>query len=295
MAHLRPVILALLLAVAGPAAAIPSSAPAAQSPATTATVDNQVYEPANTSAVLTLGEDAEEMRAFVRPSLDVGTTLAVENDALNHRLGSDSFEAKISQLESDGDKRDLIFKYATQTQSRTEALEQREQNTRQGFRNGSIPASEHIRTLVRISEEAERLRIELSLIATYTNEVQFPLNEYLGNLDKRLLSLQNPIRDDMFEVMSGNSNLGQIYIEATENGFVQATIRNGVYIRTIYRSDHRELERGGDLNSTEQEEFLSNSYPWAMGVNNKGWGLNEVWDSSHYSYDVSHQHGEVHG
>lgn len=293
MVHLRPVILALLLALAAPVAAVPSSAPSAQD--SVATSDIRVYAPENTSAILTLGEDADETRAFVRPSLDLGTTLAIQKDAMNRRLSSDSFETQLSGFESESAKRDLIFKYATQTQSRTEALEQREQNARQGFRDGSLSALEYVRTLARINEEAERLRIELDLIEMYTKQIQFPLNEYLGILDKRLLSLQGPIRDDTVEVMNGKTSPNRIYVETAENGVVQATIRDGVYVRSIYRSDLRNLKTGGNLNSTKQEDFLSNSYPWAMGANNKGWGLNEIWDSSHYSYFVDHKHGEISG
>lgn len=148
MDHLRPIILALLLAVAGPAAAISSSAPSIQSSVTMATADNQVYEPANTSVVLTLGEDADETRAFVRPSLDVGTSLAVQHKEAESQLALGALASRYEQAETREERRDLLFKFATNIDTQRSEIQTEERLARQGYQNGSISGGEYLRTLV---------------------------------------------------------------------------------------------------------------------------------------------------
>lgn len=296
MAYLRPIILALLLAVAGPAAAIPSSAPSIQSSATMAAGDSQVYEPANTSAMMTLGEDADETRAFVQPGLDVGTTLAVEKDAVTRRIDRGTFEAQFAKLESEGDKRDLIFKYATHLQSRTETLEKRETNARRGVRNGSISAAEYVRTIARINEEASGLREEVNLIKSYTDEVEFPLNDYLGSLEKRLISLEGPVREELAGTIRGDVTTNRYYLSVADNGVVLAYLNHGTYYREIYRTDHRSIKDNSPFSSSEMRERTESFYPWARNDDNKkGMEWYPKDSAGYYTYDFQHPHGLISG
>lgn len=293
MVHPRPVILALLIAVAAPVAAVPSSAPMAQSSATTQVTDVQVYAPENTSAVLTLGEDAEETRAFVRPSLDVGTSIAIETDDVTRRLNQKSFETQFSRLESEGDKRDLIFKYATQLQTRTETLENQEQNVRRGVRNGSISAAEYVRTMARINQESNRLQGELGLIKSYTDRVQFPLNDYLGSLEKRLVSLEGPVQNETVWMLTGDSPSATVYIGTAGNGVVLSMIDEGVYTREVFRDDLREVNTDGRLSSDQAESIINQTYPWAYDQKNadEWWGGGNI--NGYHTYDLGYPHGRI--
>ena len=292
MDHLRPIILALLLAVAGPAAAIPSSSPSVQSSVTMATADNQVYEPANTSAMLTLGEDADETRAFVRPSLDVGTSLAIGRDGMARHIDRRTFEVQFAQLESKGDKRDIIFKYATQLQSRTETLEAREMNARRGVQNGSVSAVEYVQTIARINEESKRLQKELGLIKSYTDRVQFPLNDYLGSLEKRLISLEGPVRNEAVGMITGDSTSANMYVEVAEHGIILSTIDNGVYTREVYRTDLRKVSTDGRLTSDRAELVMNQTYPWAFEQRNLDrWRGGDI--KGYHTYELGYPHGRI--
>jgi hypothetical protein len=293
MVTLRPVILALLLALAAPAAAIPSSAPMAQSSATVATVDNQVYAPENTSAVLTLGEDADETRAFATTSLDLGTSLSIQKDEMDRRLVTRSFGEGFSQLDSRESKRDLLLRYWTELESRTTTLEKRERTARQGFRNGSVSADEYVRSLARINAEIDHLSTEIDTIKTYSDEVsQFTLTGFLASLEKRHVSLRGSVRDRTARTLFGDDSSIAVFVSAADNGVILSSINDGTYVREITRQDHRDIENGGQLSQSEGVDIAKSTYPWAA-QNSRRTSWSGPAGAGYHQYNIEHIHGDV--
>lgn len=296
MVHLRPIILALLLAVAGSAAAVPSSAPMAQS-STATTTDTQVYVPANTSSVLTLGEDADETRAFTRSSLDVGTTLDVEKTEMERRLTTQSSETAFSQVDSRAVKRDLLFQQATRIEDRVTALENRAQVARQSFRNGTMTAGEYVRTIVMIEAEARLLQAEVAAVEDRTRMVpQFTLTEYLSQFDKRLVSLRGPLRQDTVSSLSGADSPQRMYVSASADGVILSSIQDGVYEREVYRADHRTLDETAVYNVSQIRDRSKRLYPWAWEDGNyRGEGWNPTEEAGQMRFNLEHAHGVLNG
>lgn len=297
MAPLRSVILALLLAIAGPAAAVPSSAPSTLQSAPTA-ADVQVYEPANTSAMMTLGEDAEETRAFVQPSLDVGTSLHIQKQSMSYRLNSRSFERQFNQLDSRGDKRDLLLKFATEIDTKTLALESHEATARRGFRNGSISADEYLTTLFIVSAESKHIIQDIRAAENLASGVkEFSLSGYFGTYQKRLISLRGPVREGIGPIATGEMTVNRYYLSAAENGVVLASIKEGTYHREVYRVDHRKLESNNQYNSSAISNRRNQFYPWAApdSGNFKGSGLRPNAIGGYTSFDLEHTHGKISG
>lgn len=295
MVHPRPVILALLIAVAAPATVMAVSTPSPQSSMATAPTTVQVYAPENTSTVLTLGEDADETRAFVRPSLDLGTTLDVQKRSMDHQFSHDSFATQFEQADTRGDKRDLLIKFATEIDTQTLKLEAREKTARQGFRNGSISAAEYVQTLVLINAEAKYLQKKIEVAKEYANDVDdFTLSGYFGPYEKRLVSLQGPIREELASTFRGNAPAKRYYVSVADNGVILSYIENGIYHREILRLDHRELEGNEQFTGSAARDRSKKLYPWTWEEENGlEWTPNVM--GLFDKFTLFHNHGAVSG
>lgn len=293
MVSLRPIILALLLAVAAPAAAIPSSAPTTQSSAATLTADTQVYAPENTSAMLTLGEDADETRAFARPTLDVGTALAVQKDAMDSELSIRSLDAQFEGAETRGDRRDLLLKYATYIDTRRSELAAREKTARESFRNGSISGEVYVQKLVLIQARAQNLQQEIDRVRDYESEVsEFSLIGLLGPFEKQLLSYRGPVVDRATGSSFGTASPIRVYVSAAENGIVLSMIEDGSYVREAFREDLRNLDDEGQLTQEQAKRIVERTYPWATNNSfGSSWrGFNP--EGYHYR-ETEYEHGLI--
>lgn len=239
-----PALLVAFLVVAVPAAAAPvgTTAAAPSSP-----------------NMLELGQDRTS--DFVRPSTDVGATLAIGHREGTERLRREALTRRLDQVESAEERQRLLFLAATETKQRADTLRGEERAIRRAYLNRSIPANVFIKTLGVHAAEAAQLRLTMQQIGDLANEVE-GITVRRRILQTRLIGFNGPVRTRILHTIEGSNGGGRIHVIATANGTALSTFdKRGRYLRETYRSDRWTRDSVGETDLPGIVTVIQDVYP----------------------------------
>ena len=295
--RLAPVMLALLLALSPAAVAVQASAPATSASAVsptssveqTDTFHQTVTE--NTTAVLTLGSEPKRT-AFDSPSASLGSSLSAERSEVQTQLDTRSLDQQLQAASSSEQKQQLLTQFRYQIENRIISLKARERQAASEFSNGSISATEYVRTLGRIDAEAEEVRHAIRVLDKRVGSVSnFGMPGIDRTLNGKLATLEGPVRHRVSQLSQSRAAPTRIYAETTDTGVVLSMIVDGTYVREAVRLDARTPSAANSISLREAQNQIYQQYPWALNHTNGPTTIEQYRVANIYSVTMHHQHG----
>ncbi|WP_115864684.1 DUF7096 domain-containing protein [Halorussus litoreus] len=308
MRHI-PVMLALLLALSPGAvafqAAAPSASVAAESPPeasvaespsdVTSAARTDAVQPApngNTTNVMTLGTEPTRS-AFDSPTLALGESLATKHNDVRAQLSIDSLDEQLKNTDRTEQKKRILNRYRYRIENRIISLKASERQVATAFSNGTLSKTEYLYALGRIDAEAEDTHRKINALKERASTTDFAFDA--RSVKTKLVTLEGPVRDHVLDAMKGGQPSTKIYVATNDNGVVLAMLRNGEYVREVYRADNRDSSSNGQMSFEEAEnEVLGQQFPWVLDINNINGAQQRQYSSlSVLRFIYFHQHGEL--
>ena len=182
---------------------------------------------------------------FVVQTPNLANSIFIDKKIISSEFSKYIISEGISLANGGEEKREILFQAATEVEIESAEIIGRFREIRDRWKSGWIGSDEFIRELILISTEAEVLVDLLDYIEKEAENVpQMELRGRIRMLKEKLIPFEGPVRDHLIDVTKGESQIGSIYIAASQGGMVLATIKNGKYLREAYVWD-QESSSGG--------------------------------------------------
>jgi len=209
-----------------------------------------------TSSGIGLSEDGIRMVSighadrsdFVVQTPNLANSISIDRKIISSEFSKYIVSEGISLANGDEGKREILFQAATEVEIESAEIIGRFREIQDRWKSGWIGSDEFTRELILISTEAEALGDLLDHIEKEAENVpQMELRGRIMMLKEELIPFEGPVRGHLIDVTRGESQIGSIYIAASERGMVLATIKNGKYLREAYVWDQESLSGGISL------------------------------------------------
>ena len=185
---------------------------------------------------------------FVVQTPNLANSISIDRKIISSEFSKYIVSEGISLANEDDGKREILFQAATEVEIESAEIIGRFREIQDRWKSGWIGSDEFTRELILISTEAEALGDLLDHIEKEAENVpQMELRGRIMMLKEELIPFEGPVRDHLIDVTRGESQIGSIYIAASERGMVLATIKNGKYLRDAYVWDQESLSGGISL------------------------------------------------
>ena len=185
---------------------------------------------------------------FVVQTPNLANSISIDRKIISSEFSKYIVSEGISLANEDDGKREILFQAATEVEIESAEIIGRFREIQDRWKSGWIGSDEFTRELILISTEAEALGDLLDHIEKEAENVpQMELRGRIMMLKEELIPFEGPVRDHLIDVTRGESQIGSIYIAASERGMVLATIKNGKYLREAYVWDQESLSGGISL------------------------------------------------
>ena len=182
---------------------------------------------------------------FVVQTPNLANSIFIDRKIISSEFSKYIISEGISLANGGEEKREILFQAATEVEIESAEIIGRFREIQDRWKSGWIGSDEFIRELILISTEAEVLVDLLDYIEKEAENVpQMELRGRIRMLKEKLIPFEGPVRDHLIDVTKGESQIGSIYIAASQGGMVLATIKNGKYLREAYVWD-QESSSGG--------------------------------------------------
>lgn len=239
----RFTVIALVVLLAAPVQGLAVPAGPADAGATgtpPASAASSQADESNTTARLTLAGDVVTSRA--EPSHNLAETLSTASDRMRTNFRIRTFEARLSATDSAQARAAVADEVLRDIAESTEDLKRTEREAVRSFANGSITETRLLRTLAQVDARAELLDDAVSehrrLSATING---YSATDRRQEIAVELTMLQTPVREELRESFGGGSGPNApTYVDASRNGVVVETLRDGNYYREAVRFDNED-------------------------------------------------------
>lgn len=255
-------------------------------------VDPSALEPVegnspNTTRVLQL--DSTEAAGFDRGDLTVTNALRASTSNTEATMQVYAAETAVDRATDSAARERAMHNATDQLTLALDALEAREERARSRYVAGGLSAGEYLTVLGEVNARASRLQT-LILRLDAVADGQPAIQDRLSDLQTRTLQHQGPLRDDLGAAVTGSGSTDRLYVGASGQGAVLATIRDGTYVRGAVRTDARDEAVGGvDLDAAQDR--IAELYPWAWS-NNAGVSIRSIGQDV-FRFQLGHSHGSL--
>ncbi len=241
----------------------------------------------NTTRVLQL--DSTEAAGFDRGGLTVTNALRASTANAEATMQVYAAETAIDRASDSAAKERALRNATEQLTLALDALETREERARSQYVAGTRSAREYLNVLGETNTRASRLQ-SLILGLQEVADGQPAIQNRLNDLQTRTLQHQGPLRDDLGAAVTGAGSTERLYVGASGQGVVLATIQDGTYVRGAVRADARDEAIGGvDLDAAQDR--IAALYPWAWS-NNAGVSIRSIGQDV-FRFQLGHGHGSL--
>ncbi|GAA0648473.1 DUF7094 domain-containing protein [Salarchaeum japonicum] len=291
--------LAALLLLATPLAVAAADDPALaeSSTADAQTAATVVGLSENTSRVLAL-PDAQRSN-FTTPDASVMASLRMDTAAATWTLSRESLAQKLAAAGTQAERQRVLENATENAAAAVDRLLERERAARQAYLDGDSTAERYATTLGELQTRADAL---LSYIGPRNDPAPNSLLSYAdrgSDLRSTLFALQaevTPLVTDpgASAARAVRGGLGdRLSVLAAPSGFALSTIADGLYQRTVYRTDLLDENGAREVSSSELDSILDALYPWARGGD--GFVSSGRYQFGGYAYRarITHLHGTI--
>lgn len=243
------VALLFVTATALPVAAVapaPTHSQTAETPLRVETINN-------TTNQLTIPDGEVRVSTHEAASVDVATAVQTGSDRLHQRQETLTFEMRFRQLDTDAQRTALVAEELAAIRDRQAALDDRQDAAMRRFATGEISARQFLQIRLLVHAEATELLASLERIDTAPDTVPgYSLNSALStqhrNAEGELRTLSGPVADRLYAATVGSSSVDSIYVEASADSYLLATVDDGRYVR--------ETRLDGERAPSSPDQFL---------------------------------------
>jgi hypothetical protein len=223
-----------------------------------------------TPRVLPVGPSPES--GFDSPTIEVGSALAADTDAIGSRLASLTTAERLATADTEAERRTVLKEELDGVERRLDRLLAAQRRAYRGYANGTVDESELLGELAEVQAAAGPLNDSLSAIASGTGDDAHALRERRATLAAERSALLGPVRVRVLSMLRGTRPAERVAVEGSESGVVLGAIDGEQYVREAFRSD--KYDRANASSSFEGTLSVINAarqrYPWVAGGNNPG-------------------------
>lgn len=270
----------------------------------TAMLDVTMVE--NTTNHLSLAPTEVRQAEHSSPGVDVGTAVKSGSDQLRHRQDQLTFEQRFQRADSDARRTTLVTNQISTVESQQTALDRRQDTAIAQYAAGEITASEFLRIRLLVNAEATELLSTLESIGEVSNTVagyslSSTVSTRVRTAEGDLEALTGPVGDRLQSQATGASSQNAVYVEASDTGYMLATI-DDEYLRETRLDSERDSTlpdqfRQAAQNDSETDQFsaaddrASELYTWLYERQRPSFTFYGT--SGIYELTASHSNGQL--
>jgi len=220
---------------------------------TTATPLPDVVTVENTASQLSLPADEVRRTGYNSTGVDVGSATEAWSAQHQHRQDALAFEERFRRSGGREARTRLVTNRLAAIEAQEEALDERQDRAIARYARGEISAASFLRTRLVVNAEANELLETLDRVQSAPDTApDYSLNESttsrLRDVEGELRTLTGPVGN---QLQSGETTATdrRFYVEASENGYMLATVTDDDYVR--------ETRLDGARDATAYDRFLS--------------------------------------
>lgn len=207
----------------------------------------------NTTNQLTIPTGDVRRASYNDTGIDVGSATEAWSTQLQHRHDALAFEERFRRANSREARARLVTDRLATIEAKEQALDERQDRAIAGYARGELSAPAFLRTRLVVSAEAGELLETLDRVATAPDTAPgYSLNESvttrLRSVEGELQTLTGPIGTRL-QSGDGAAPDRTIYVEASDDSYMLATVADGDYVR--------ETRLDGARNAGATDQFLA--------------------------------------
>ncbi|MEZ3116842.1 hypothetical protein RYH80_13070 [Halobaculum sp. MBLA0147] len=234
----------------------------------------------NVTRVLALPSNAVDATELTSVRIDAGSATAWRVDAGAVRLETLAVRERVAGTDGAAARAAAIRSATDELGNRTAELRQRQAALIAAFNAGRIDERTFLTGLASVDRTAELLHDRsdyLGSVAESSLPSGAPTSTELSRLDAELTTFDSPIRERVAAALAGEIGPIRVYVATTDKGLALSTLRDGTYVREVYRGFLWEEGTPG-LTGAAAANVTARSYPeiWAARNGTSGEGSNET-------------------
>ncbi len=307
---MRP-LRALLVALLFVTAAVLPVAGTASTPAQVETTNDptaSVETVANTTNQLTLPAGEVRRSSYNGSGVDVGTATAAWSAQLHHRHSSLSFEERFQRADGNQERSRLVADRLATIEAYQQALAERQDSAIARYASGELSAPEFLQLRLLLNAEAGELLETVDRIAAAPDTApRYSLSEStttrLRAVEGELRTLTGPVGT---RLQFGDAADRTIYVEASDDGYMLATVTDEEYVRETLLNGSRDASLSDEfletaVNDSDPEtgrldiadDRAAGLYPWLYDRQRPSFTF--YGNSGIYELTASHPNGDLTG
>ncbi len=305
---MRP-LRALLVALLFVTAAVLPVAGTASTPAQVETTNDptaSVETVANTTNQLTLPAGEVRRSSYNGSGVDVGTATAAWSAQLHHRHSALSFEERFQRADGNQERSRLVADRLATIEAYQQALDERQDSAIARYASGELSAPEFLQLRLLLNAEAGELLETVDRIAAAPDTApRYSLSEStttrLRAVEGELRTLTGPVGT---RLQFGDATDRTIYVEASDDGYMLATVTDEEYVRETLLNGSRDASLSDEfletaVNDSDPEtgrldiadDRAAGLYPWLYDRQRPSFTF--YGNSGIYELTASHPNGDL--
>jgi hypothetical protein len=186
--------------------------------------------------------------------IDISTAAQAWSAQHHHRHDALSFEERFRRTDSNAKRSQLVRDRLTAIEAKQEALDRRQDTAIRQYARGEISAAAFLRTRLVVHAEASELLETLDSIASAPDtapdySLSDSLTIRLRSIDGELRTLTGPIGTELQSGLTTSTG-APIYLEASGDGYMLATVTDDQYVRETRLDGARDADLADEFLST---------------------------------------------
>jgi hypothetical protein len=305
MRPLRALLVALLFVTAA-VLPVAGTSPTAAQVETTNDPTASVETVANTTNQLTLPAGEVRRSSYNGSGVDVGTATAAWSAQLHHRHSALSFEERFQRADGNQERSRLVADRLATIEAYQQALAERQDSAIARYASGELSTPEFLQMRLLLNAEAGELLETLDRIAAAPDTApRYSLSEStttrLRAVEGELRTLTGPIGT---RLQFGDATDRTIYVEASDDGYMLATVTDEEYVRETLLNGSRDASLSDKfletaVNDSDPEtgrldiadDRAAGLYPWLYDRQRPSFTF--YGNSGIYELTASHPNGDL--
>ncbi|MFB6093168.1 MAG: hypothetical protein ABEK02_09180 [Haloquadratum sp.] len=260
-------------------------------------VPTQVASSTNASAatisVLGIPDGAATRSTLETEYVELGSSLAFSSATTDARLTTATAVERIESAPSSETRQRYLLQEVSAVEQRIVALRARQRQVIAAYGRGEITQRQLLYQLALVdvrARELDRRRARLETLVQSTPGFSISSSRF-GNIELELQTLMGPVRGYAAAVLRGEAPSARFFVQSGPDSVVVAVIRDGTYVREVYRGPLRQRS-GGSISLTQAVDITERAYPTVAALSLREDTLGNP-DSDSTRVTVEHRRGRL--
>ena len=212
--------------------------------------------------VLSIPPGEATQSSLQRESVELGSGLAFASMTADMRVSTGGVIERIEAAETDERRQQLLLQEVSAIEQRLISLRARQRQAIDAYARGDRTPRRLLYDLASIDATARELedrREQVQSLTESTPGFSIPSARF-GNIELELNTLTGPVRGHAAAVLSGEADSARFFIQTGPDSVAIAVIRDGTYVREVYREPLRTGE-DGEFTLADAVNATERAYP----------------------------------